>query len=86
MNGGHLFADRLVQIWAQPGKGGTGVAVGVRGILTARHIVAGGLDSADGIRVRIVPTGTVEASKPVWVRADCLISGTRLGCGRAASP
>ena len=72
MNGGGLFADRLVQIWAEPGKIGTGVAVGARGILTARHIVEGALNSADGIQVRIVPTGAVETSEPVWVHADCV--------------
>ena len=74
MNGGDLFADRLAEIWAEPGKAGTGVAVGARGILTARHTVEGALNSADGIQVRIVPTGAVETSKPVWVYADCVWS------------
>lgn len=64
MNGGGLFADRLVQIWAEPGKVGTGVAVGARGILTARHIVEAALNRTDGITVRIVPTGAPETSKP----------------------
>ena len=72
VNGRGLFSDRLVEIWAEPGRAGTGVAVGGRGIVTARHVVEGALTSRDGILVRIVPTGAVEAAKPVWVRADCV--------------
>jgi TPR repeat protein len=67
---GSLFVDRLVQIWAKPGKVGTGVVFGGRGILTARHVVEGALNDVDGIRVRIVPTGAMETTSPEWVSAQ----------------
>ena len=35
-----LWDDRLVEVWASPGKAGTGVAIGDVGVLTARHLVA----------------------------------------------
>jgi hypothetical protein len=69
VTGVDLFADRLVEVWAEPGRVGTGVAIGERGILTARHIVEGALTS-DAIQARIVPTGAVEVRTPVWVHDD----------------
>jgi hypothetical protein len=61
-----LFADRLVEVWAAPGQPGAGVAVGDRGILTARHVIAAALDSNGKILVRIVPTGVAETAAPLW--------------------
>ena len=38
-----LWADRLVEVWAPPGRAGAGVLVGDKGVLTARHVVENAL-------------------------------------------
>ncbi|CCK30571.1 hypothetical protein BN159_6192 [Streptomyces davaonensis JCM 4913] len=39
---GSLWDDRLAEIWAPPGRQGSGVVIGMRGVLTARHVIADG--------------------------------------------
>lgn len=38
---GALWDDRLAEVWASPGRQGSGVVVGTRSVLTARHVVDG---------------------------------------------
>ena len=37
---GAVWGDRLTEVWASPTSAGTGLAVGTRGVLTARHLIA----------------------------------------------
>ncbi|WP_369244407.1 trypsin-like peptidase domain-containing protein [Streptomyces sp. R41] len=37
-----LWEDRLVEVWAAPGRSGSGVAFGAAGVLTALHVVGKG--------------------------------------------
>jgi hypothetical protein len=39
-----LWDDRLAEVWASPGRAGSGVVIGQDVVLTARHVVAGALD------------------------------------------
>ncbi|MER6960512.1 MULTISPECIES: trypsin-like peptidase domain-containing protein [unclassified Streptomyces] len=48
---GSLWDDRLAEVWAPPGRPGSGVVFGARGVLTARHVVAG---AGDGVKARVV--------------------------------
>ncbi len=61
-----LWDDRLAEVWAWPGKAGSGISIGARGVLTARHIVAEAVESseADRLLARLVRRG--EKSSP-WV-------------------
>ena len=56
-----LWDDRLVEVWAQPGRAGTGVLVGETGVLTARHVVEGAIAAPGGRLLSrvVVPGGTV---------------------------
>ena len=64
-----LWRDRLAEVWASPGRAGSGVVVGLEGVLTARHVVAAALISADGqILARVVRAGEETAS---WVPMTC---------------
>jgi TPR repeat protein len=36
--------DRLAEVWADPGKAGSGLVMGERGVLTARHVIEGAVD------------------------------------------
>ena len=58
-----IWGDRLAEVWAAPGNAGAGVVVGAAAVLTARHVVAGALDSGD-VRARVVRPG---ASTADWV-------------------
>jgi TPR repeat protein len=58
-----IWADRLAEVWATPGKAGSGVVVGAEIVLTARHVVAGALDGGS-ILSRVVKPGAVTAG---WV-------------------
>lgn len=42
------WADRLVEVWAEPGEAGAGIILDERVVLTAHHIVAPASASADG--------------------------------------
>ncbi|WAZ21296.1 bifunctional trypsin-like peptidase domain-containing/SEL1-like repeat protein [Streptomyces cinnabarinus] len=69
---GSLWDDRLAEIWAPPGRQGSGVVIGMRGVLTARHVVAGG---ADGVLARVVRraqqrVGGWVPMRVVWEDAD----------------
>lgn len=46
-----IWEDRLAEVWASPGRSGSGVVVGTFGILTARHVIAGPMEAASGGRV-----------------------------------
>lgn len=63
-----LWEDRLVQVWAEPGRAGSGVAFGAAGVLTAYHVVAEG--SPARVKARTVrrtdPASAGRASAP-WV-------------------
>src|ERR1700733_15582424 len=50
-----MWEDRLVEVFAPDGVIGAGLAISDLGVLTARHVVAGGL--AGGVEVRIVRRG-----------------------------
>jgi TPR repeat protein len=58
-----IWDDRLAEVWAAPGKAGSGVVIGTEMVLTARHVVAGALSDGD-ILSRVVKPGTVTAD---WV-------------------
>ena len=58
-----IWDDRLAEVWADPGKAGAGVVVGVAAVLTARHVVAGALDRRR-ILARVVRPGARTAD---WV-------------------
>ncbi|MGA5065320.1 NACHT domain-containing protein [Streptomyces exfoliatus] len=62
-----LWNDRLVEVWAWPGKAGSGVAFGARGVLTARHLVAEavGCDEDRQVLARLIRW---DAPTPSWVR------------------
>ena len=36
---GSIWDDRLAEVWASPGKAGSGVVIGTCGVLTARHVI-----------------------------------------------
>jgi hypothetical protein len=36
---GCIWDDRLAEVWAPPGKAGSGVVIGTGGVLTARHVI-----------------------------------------------
>jgi TPR repeat protein len=36
---GWIWDDRLAEVWAPPGKAGSGVVIGTCGVLTARHVI-----------------------------------------------
>ena len=36
---GWIWNDRLAEVWAPPGKAGSGVVIGTCGVLTARHVI-----------------------------------------------
>jgi hypothetical protein len=36
---GCIWDDRLAEVWAPPGKAGSGVVIGTSGVLTARHVI-----------------------------------------------
>ena len=62
---GSLWDDRLAEVWALPGRAGSGVVVGTFGVLTARHVIADVVDvsAADGVLARVVRQG----APPAWV-------------------
>jgi Trypsin-like peptidase domain len=62
---GSLWDDRLAEVWAPPGRAGSGVVLGAFGVLTARHVVAELADGATAGQVlaRVIRRG----SPPAWV-------------------
>jgi TPR repeat protein len=58
-----IWDDRLAEVWAPPGKAGSGVVIGTEMVLTARHVVAGA-PAGRGILSRVVKPGAVTAA---WV-------------------
>ena len=56
-----LLADRLAEVWAEPGRTGSGVVLGDHGILTARHVVADARGENDVV-ARVVRPGAVTAA------------------------
>src|ERR1017187_4651493 len=62
---GSIWDDRLAEVWAPPGKAGSGVVIGTCGVLTARHVidaVATGAQTGP-VLARVIRRG----SPPVWV-------------------
>ncbi len=59
---GRLWDDRLAEVWASPGKAGSGVVIGGGAVLTARHVVAGALHGGK-VLARIVRPGS---AVPRW--------------------
>lgn len=68
---GSLWDDRLAEVWAPPGRAGSGVVVGAFGVLTARHVVANVLDgsAAGGALARVIRRGAPPAWVPMRVAA-----------------
>ena len=58
---GRLWDDRLVEVWASPGKAGGGVLFGQDAVLTARHVVAGALGGGQ-VKARVVRPGVSTAA------------------------
>jgi trypsin-like peptidase/Sel1 repeat-containing protein len=56
-----LWDDRLAEVWAEPGRAGSGVVVGDHGILTARHVVKDARGEND-VLARVVCPGAETAT------------------------
>ena len=68
-----MWDDRLVEVWAAPGRAGAGVLVGQIGVLTARHVLEDALARPDGGRVlarSVRPGETVGEWVPMRVTWD----------------
>jgi TPR repeat protein len=65
-----IWDDRLAEVWAAPGKAGSGIVVGDEGILTARHVVAGALPNGEVLARVIKPGATTAGWTPVKVLAE----------------
>lgn len=61
-----LWADRLAEVWAEPGRAGSGVVLGDHGILTARHVVEDARGEND-VLARVVRPGAETAT---WTRME----------------
>ena len=70
-----LWEDRLVEVWASPGRAGAGVLFGMSGVLTARHVVDEALGEVGRIEARVVRRNAppspwtpmrVVAEDPAW--------------------
>ena len=64
-----IWDDRLAEVWAEPGKAGAGVVIGMAAVLTARHVVAGALDRGR-ILARVVKPGIRTDWVPMTVLAE----------------
>ncbi|GFJ95562.1 S1 family peptidase [Phytohabitans rumicis] len=66
-----LWDSRLAEVWAWPGRAGSGVAIGARGVLTAHHVVAQASREPrpGGVLVRLIRRGE---PAPRWVNARVL--------------
>ena len=63
---GSIWDDRLAEVWAPPGKAGSGVVIGTCGVLTARHVidaVATGAQTGP-VLARVIRRGS---PPPAWV-------------------
>jgi len=63
---GSIWDDRLAEVWAPPGKAGSGVVIGTCGVLTARHVidaVATGAQTGP-VLARVIRRGS---PPPTWV-------------------
>ena len=69
---GSMWDDRLAEVWAPPGRAGSGVVVGAHGVLTARHVVAEVLkgSASSGVLARVVRRGSPTTWVPMRVVAD----------------
>jgi TPR repeat protein len=65
-----LWNDRLAEVWAAPGSAGAGVAVGAAAVLTARHVVAGGLQGGRVLARVVRPGAPTAAWVPMRVLAE----------------
>ena len=74
---GWRWTDRLVDIRAA-GRGGSGIVLGDRGVLTARHVVSDALNAPDTepIMARIVDRR--DGSVSGWVNLECVAEDDRL--------
>jgi TPR repeat protein len=63
---GWIWDDRLAEVWAPPGRAGSGVVIGTCGVLTARHVidaVATGAQTGP-VLARVIRRGS---PPPAWV-------------------
>jgi hypothetical protein len=69
---GSMWDDRLAEVWAPPGRAGSGVVIGAVGVMTARHVVAEVVDgtAAGQVLARVVRRGTPPTWVPMRVVAD----------------
>jgi tetratricopeptide (TPR) repeat protein len=58
-----LWADRLAEVWAAPGRAAAGVVIGDIGVLTARHVIDG-IPPGGQVLARVVQPGVSTAP---WV-------------------
>ena len=86
-----IWDDRLAEVWAAPGKAGSGVVIDAETVLTARHVVAGALNGGR-ILARVIRPGTptapwvpmlVLAQDAVW---DVAVLGVDHGSKASGSP
>ena len=66
-----VWSDRLAEVWAPPGKAGTGFVLGDDTVVTARHLLAGA-SAGDPVLARVVRPGELVAAGwvPMQVAAD----------------
>ncbi|MCI3152936.1 hypothetical protein ELQ39_14420 [Streptomyces sp. GB4-14] len=62
-----VWTDRLAEVWAPPGKAGSGVVLGEFGVLTARHVVQAVMDGSQTGQVlgRVIRRGAPPAWAPM---------------------
>ena len=62
---GWIWDDRLAEVWAPPGKAGSGVVIGTCGVLTARHVIDAVATGAQAgpVLARVIRRGP----PPAWV-------------------
>ena len=63
---GWIWDERLAEVWAPPGKAGSGVVIGTCGVLTARHVIGAVATGAQAgpVLARVIRRGL---PPPAWV-------------------
>ena len=86
-----IWQDRVAEVWAEPGKAGTGVVMGAEAVLTARHVIAGALHGGRVLARVVRPAGQTGDWVPMNVLAedagwDVALFGVSHGQGKAQAP
>ena len=63
---GCIWDERLAEVWAPPGRAGSGVVIGTCGVLTVRHVIEAVATGAHAgpVRARVIRRGS---PPPAWV-------------------